>query len=136
MWGGIAGTLPDLDVLVDHGDAVLNMVLHRAHSHALFWTGLAGLVLGVLVARLHGQVPLTLRWCLAMVAALVTHPLLDALTIYGTQLLLPWSDEALGVGSMFIIDPLYTLPLLLGVVVALRRPASGLRWTGIAAPST
>ena len=45
--------------------------------------------------------------------ALVTHALLDAMTIYGTQLLWPLSEEAFGVGSVFIIDPLYTLPLLI-----------------------
>ena len=48
LWGGVAGTLPDLDVLVDHGDAVLNMVLHRGHSHSLLWTSLAGALLGLL----------------------------------------------------------------------------------------
>ena len=33
-WGAVAGTLPDLDVVLDHGDALLNMVLHRAESHS------------------------------------------------------------------------------------------------------
>ena len=37
LWGGVAGLLPDLDVLIDHGDPILNMVLHRAETHALFW---------------------------------------------------------------------------------------------------
>ncbi|MEK9953086.1 MAG: metal-dependent hydrolase, partial [Curvibacter sp.] len=36
-WGTVLGTLPDLDVFIDHGDPLLNMVLHRAESHALFW---------------------------------------------------------------------------------------------------
>lgn len=36
-WGAVAGTLPDLDVWVDYGDPILNMVLHRAETHALFW---------------------------------------------------------------------------------------------------
>ena len=36
-WGAVAGTLPDLDVLIDHGDALLDMVLHRAESHSLFY---------------------------------------------------------------------------------------------------
>lgn len=129
LWGGIAGTLPDLDVLVDHGDAVLNMVLHRGHSHSLLWTSIAGALLGVCAARLHGQWLNWRRWSLAMWLAMATHPLLDAMTVYGTQLLQPFTDEAYGVGSMFIIDPLYTLPLLVGVVLALRRPvAYGLKW--------
>jgi inner membrane protein len=49
----------------------------------------------------------------------VTHPLLDAMTVYGTQLALPFSNHPFGVGSVAIIDPLYTLPLLVGVVWAL-----------------
>lgn len=121
LWGGMAGTLPDLDVLLDHGDAVLNMVLHRGHSHSLLWTALAGALLGLLAARVHGQWPLWRHWSLALLLAMATHPLLDALTVYGTQLLQPFTDEAYGVGSMFIIDPLYTLPLLAGVVLAWRR---------------
>ena len=46
----------------------------------------------------------------------LTHALLDAMTIYGTQLLWPLPVSPVGVGSIFIIDPLYTLPLLAGVV--------------------
>ncbi|MBP6007409.1 MAG: metal-dependent hydrolase [Rhodoferax sp.] len=129
LWGGIAGTLPDLDVLLDHGDAVLNMVLHRGHSHSLLWTSIAGALLGTCAARVHGQWPLWRRWSLAIWLAMATHPLLDAVTVYGTQVLQPFTDEAYGVGSIFVVDPLYTLPLLLGVVLALRRPvAYGLKW--------
>jgi inner membrane protein len=61
--------------------------------------------------------------------ALITHPLLDALTVYGTQLWLPFSDHPVGLGSLFIIDPLVTLPLLVGTGVALARrdPQASLR---------
>lgn len=129
LWGGIAGTLPDLDVLVDHGDALRNMVLHRAETHSLFWLTLAAPVLAALPALLHGERALFRRWWLAMWLALVTHPLLDAMTVYGTQLLLPFTNHPFGVGSIFIIDPLYTLPLLFGLVVGLaRREWRGLPW--------
>jgi inner membrane protein len=129
LWGGFAGTLPDLDVVIDHGDALRNMTLHRGASHALFWLTLAAPVLAALPALLHGQRALFARWWLAMWLVLVTHPLLDAMTVYGTQLLLPFTDHPFGVGSMFIIDPLYTVPLVVGVVAALaRREGRGLRW--------
>ena len=61
--------------------------------------------------------------------ALVTHPLLDAMTVYGTQLGLPFTDHPVGVGSVFIIDPLYTLPLLVGAgwALATRAADRGLR---------
>ena len=118
-WGAVAGTLPDLDVFIDHGDAIANMVLHRAETHSLFWLTLFSLPLAAAIARLHGEWPSWKRWWLAMGLALVTHPLLDAMTVYGTQLALPWSNHPFGVGSIFIIDPLYTLPLLAGTGITL-----------------
>jgi inner membrane protein len=120
-WGAVAGTLPDLDVLIDHGDAVRNMVQHRAETHALFWLTLFSLPFAAAVAWLHGEQALWRRWWLALWLALVTHPLLDAMTVYGTRLALPFSDRPFGVGSVFIIDPLYTLPLLVGLVASLAR---------------
>ena len=116
LWGAVAGTLPDLDVLIDQGDVIRNMVLHRAESHALFWLTLFSLPFAALVARLHGEWGLLRRWWLALWLVLVTHPLLDAMTVYGTQLALPFSNHPFGVGSIFIIDLLYTLPLLVGLI--------------------
>ena len=119
LWGAVAGTLPDLDVLIDHGDAISNMVLHRAETHSLFWLTLFSLPFSVAVAALSRESASWRRWALAMWLALVTHPLLDAMTVYGTQLALPFSNHPYGIGSVFIIDPLYTLPLLIGVGWAL-----------------
>ncbi|MFC3684643.1 metal-dependent hydrolase [Hydrogenophaga luteola] len=129
-WGAVAGTLPDLDVVIDHGDALLNMVLHRAESHALFWLTLFSPLLAWIVSRIHREGPLFRHWWLALWLVLITHPLLDAMTVYGTQLLLPFTNHPFGVGSMFIIDPAYTLPLVVGVIAALRMKdaARGLRW--------
>lgn len=127
LWGGIAGTLPDLDAFIDHGDAVRNMVFHRAHSHGLFWLTLGAPILAWVAQRLSGGRDHFRRWWLAMWLALFTHPLLDTMTVYGTQLAQPFSAYPYGVGSMFIIDPMYTLPLLVGVGVALaRRSYAGL----------
>ena len=127
LWGGIAGTLPDLDVFIEHGDPVRNMTQHRGPSHALFWLTLAAPLLAALPAALHRQREHFRRWWLAMWLALVTHPLLDAMTVYGTRLLLPFSDHPFGVGSVFIIDPLYTVPLLAGLGIALARR----EWRGL-----
>jgi inner membrane protein len=129
LWGAACGTLPDLDALVDHGDPILDMTLHRGDSHSLLWLTLLAPVLAAAAATLHRQWPLFGRWWLALWLALFTHPLLDWMTVYGTQLLRPFSNEPLGLGSIFIIDPLYTLPLLAGVMAALwRRDARGERW--------
>jgi inner membrane protein len=64
------------------------------------------------------------RWLAAILLALLTHPLLDAHTAYGTQLFWPSSAVPASWATMFIIDPLYTLPLLAGMIAILVRPAS------------
>lgn len=70
-----------------------------------------------------------MRWWLALWLVLFTHPLLDAMTVYGTQLLQPFTSFPFAVGSIFIIDPAYTVPLIVGVVAALRlKNARGQRW--------
>ncbi|ORM74918.1 hydrolase [Pantoea wallisii] len=127
--GVVVGTLPDLDVFIDHGDAIRNMTLHRTESHALLLLTLIAPLLGWLVAGATRSRPQWRSWCLAIWLALITHPLLDLTTVYGTQLGLPLTDFPFAIGSMYIIDPLYTLPLLIALAVALwRRDARGLRW--------
>lgn len=125
LWGGVAGLLPDLDVLIDHGDPVLNMIRHRAETHALLLLTLFAFPMAWLVSRVHRQPQLYARWWWAILLALVTHPLLDLMTIYGTQVFQPFTDEAYGLGSIFIVDPVYSLPLLAGVIAALRVKRTG-----------
>lgn len=130
LWGGVAGLLPDLDVLLDHGDPVLNMLRHRAETHALLLVALFAIPFAWMVSGVHKQRALFGWWFAALGLALVTHPLLDLMTIYGTQVFQPFTDEAYGLGSLFIVDPVYSLPLLFGVVAALRikLPERGLRF--------
>jgi len=74
LWGGVAGTLPDLDALIDHGDAILNMVLHRAETHSLLYLTLLAPLMGALVARLHGEQPLWRAWAMAVWLARCSAP--------------------------------------------------------------
>lgn len=120
-WGAIAGTLPDLDVFIDHGNPIHNMVLHRSDTHSLLWLTLFSLPLAALVCQYHKAWPQFRRWWLALWLVLITHPLLDWLTVYGTQLARPFSSYPFAVGSIFIVDPLFTLPLLAGIGWALYR---------------
>lgn len=135
LWGGLAGLLPDLDVLIDHGDDLQNMVHHRGPSHSLLLLTLLAPALAAMVCAIErrssrppGQpVASWRRWTLALWLALFTHPLLDLMTVYGTQLLQPVSDQAFGVGSIFIIDPVYSLPLIGGLLAAAVLRDGGLR---------
>ncbi|MGM8225279.1 metal-dependent hydrolase [Cellvibrio sp. ARAG 10.3] len=130
--GAAFGTLPDLDAFIDHGDPIRNMTFHRAASHSLFYLTLLSPVLAWLTSKLSGGKQDFKHWLAAIWLILITHVLLDFMTIYGTQMALPFTDYPFGVGSIFIIDPLYTLPLLCGIIAALIfYRSSGLRWNAL-----
>ncbi len=132
LMGAVVGTLPDLDVFISHGDPIRNMTFHRTESHALFYLTLVAPFFAWITAKLAREMHLFKCWWLTVWLVLITHPLLDTMTIYGTQLALPFSDYPFGVGSVFVIDPLYTLPLLIGTGIALaRKQLTGLRWNNI-----
>lgn len=124
LWGIGLGTLPDLDVLVQHVDPIDSFVKHRSWSHSLLLTSLAAVPFGLLINRLHkeaGTVPV--RMIVMTFLIFFTHIMLDSMTTYGTQIFWFLSDlipalpqEPIGVGSVSIIDPLYTLPLLVATI--------------------
>ncbi len=121
--GAALGTLPDLDALALlplTDDPVTLMTLHRSVSHSLFGLPLVGWLIWWLFRRYgHGRVAgAPTRWFWAIQLALITHPLLDAFTVYGTQLWWPLQPHPTMWSSVFIIDPAYTLWLLLACVVA------------------
>jgi inner membrane protein len=68
---------------------------------------------------------------IALTLAILSHPLLDFLTPYGTQLLLPFSNARFAVSAMPIIDPVYTITLLLGLLIAARIPRLATRVASI-----
>lgn len=120
LYGAMLGTLPDLDVVIDYGDAVANMTYHRGFSHSLLVTGIVSVLLAWLVRRLRPHPDYSgMRLWLCIWLVLTTHILLDAFTTYGTQLFWPLTTPPVAISSIFIIDPLYTLPLLLAVILGM-----------------
>ena len=129
MWGAVCQTLPDLDTLIPHADPIRSMTFHRTESHSLFYLALASPLIAWMISRLQRSPVPFARWWLVVFLGLILHPLLDLMTIYGTQLGLPFTDYPFGVGSIFIIDPLFSLPVMVGAIVALSwRRERALRW--------
>ncbi len=123
MVGAVLGTVPDLDVLIDYGGAVENFTYHRGFSHSLFVLAPFSVLLWHVLRRWWAPVrDAPKRWLALIGLALLTHPLLDAHTAYGTQLFWPFEVHPTMWATLFIIDPLYTLPLLAGVLIAAARP--------------
>lgn len=120
--GAALGTLPDLDVIPVNlltDDPVARMTWHRSISHSLLVLPfVAWAIWGWFRARGGRVAQSPKRWFWAIQAALLTHPLLDAFTVYGTQLLWPLPVKPVMWSSVFIIDPLYTIWLLIACVWA------------------
>jgi inner membrane protein len=115
--GAMLGTVPDLDVFIDYGDVVRNFTFHRGFSHSLFVLPGVAVALWLLLRQWWAPVRGAPRqWLAGIALALLTHPLLDAHTAYGTQLLWPLAVTPTSWATLFIIDPLYTLPLLAGLI--------------------
>lgn len=121
LWGAALGTLPDLDLLLYPWlDEVQQLYWHRGESHSVFFTVLGSLFLGWILWRLFWRDKMSYaRACSGVFLIFSTHILIDYFTIYGTQLLAPLSRHGFAQGNLFIIDPLFTLPLLLGCALAL-----------------
>jgi len=118
--GGVVATLPDLDSFIPVENAIDNMTYHRGWSHSVIvHTAVAPVLAAGITAllrdgRAHWKAILLTVWL-----CLITHPMLDSLTTYGTQILWPLDiGPPVAFPAVFIIDPLYTSMLLAGVLIA------------------
>lgn len=128
VYGAFAAFLPDLDVLAtpflgDYG----SWKYHRHLSHALWFVPLIGAVLATGLWRFYERKNEKQqgvefgRWLAVMVLAILSHPLLDFCTIYGTQLFAPFSNHRFEISAISIIDPVYSGILCLAMGALLFR---------------
>lgn len=119
LFGALAGTLPDLDVVVRVAGEWAVVEHHRGMTHALPVLALAAPLLALAGRRWFSPGGPTApagasygAWLALSAAVLLTHPLLDLFTSYGTQLWWPLTDRRFAVDAVSIIDPVITLPML------------------------
>ncbi len=142
--GAIIASLPDLDVIAGmSGGRFAEWEHHRGITHSLFFGPMVGPLMGWAIWRFQrwrtAEPPAaddTLRaWMWLSILALLTHPLIDLFTSYGTQLLWPLTTTRFAVDSMPIIDPIYSLALVVALVIGGRkrtRPAVAHDAAGVA----
>lgn len=125
LFGAIGGTIPDLDVYVGnllYGNKIDAMLFHRGFMHSILFSIIAALVLGWLVHLLYNsgkRLNTTTKrdWIGLFFVSLFTHPILDCFTPYGTQLFAPFSNYRVAFNNIAVVDPLYTLPFLMCMIV-------------------
>lgn len=135
--GAFAGAFPDIDAFYGYFDGPFGrLVSHRGITHSLFFGPVVGSLAGWAWWRREqsraspgDDVPALRFWIGLFVVALMSHPLLDWFTTFGTQLLAPFSRARFALDAISIVDPVYTVTLLGGLLLAARarhRPHAGL----------
>ncbi|MCG8673599.1 MAG: metal-dependent hydrolase [Pseudomonadales bacterium] len=122
--GLLAGMAPDLDVLIrSPNDPLLFLEYHRQFTHSLlfipFGSFICALVLHRLIAKKRG-LSFKQSWFYCALGY-STHALLDSCTTYGTQLFWPLTNERYAWNTVSVIDPAFTLPILILLVFATRQ---------------
>lgn len=117
VYGAIAGTIPDLDVFIGNAMGTVEALdFHRGFTHSIAFAVIFSPLLGVLMRKIYASSSATWRdWTLLFFLGFFTHALLDCFTTWGTQLFWPF-DYRIAFKSIFVIDPLYTLPLFICLV--------------------
>lgn len=119
LLGGVIASLPDLDVFYPYATEVSAFTWHRGVTHSLLVLALVAPLICWLLNKTRLTNQGTAReWRLMVFLALLTHPILDAFTVYGTQLLWPIPAPPVTFSTLFIIDPLVTVLLVAGVLGA------------------
>ena len=179
VWGAIAGTIPDLDVISNAFMSPIDaLAFHRGPTHSALYLTILALLLGWLVPWFYRQnwskTFAIVAWCMLILSiaggisllgdwniikgivsliillgggfllkrqyqrptyekptatigqwqwmfflALVTHPILDCFTTYGTQILLPFSSQRVAFNNIAVADPLYTIPFITCLIIAM-----------------
>ena len=130
--GFLAGMIPDLDVLISSStDPILSLEYHRQFTHSLFFIPFGSLIFSILIFPLFKS-SLSLKTVyFASFLGYATHGLLDACTSYGTQLFWPFSNERVSWNNISIVDPLFTIPVLILLVTAIKTKKKIFNFFGI-----
>ena len=121
LLGFLSGMAPDLDILIrSNTDPLLSLEYHRQFTHSLIFIPFGGLICALFLFVVFKKIsPFNFKktW-LYCTLGYGSHGLIDACTSYGTLLFWPFSDIRIAWNNISIIDPLFTLPLILLIVIA------------------
>lgn len=125
LFGAIGGTIPDLDVFIGrflYSNEIQIMAFHRGFMHAILFAVLGCFLFGWSTYKLYNfgnrkNTTVLKDWVWLFFLSLFTHSFLDCFTPYGTQLFVPFSNYRVAFNTISVVDPLYTVPFLLCLII-------------------
>ena len=120
--GALSGMAPDLDVLIySSKDPLLFLEFHRQFTHSLFFIPIGALICSLVFYPFTKNKLVFTQVYVFSFMGYATHGLLDACTSYGTQLFWPITDQRFSWNVVSIVDPLFTIPILMGILFSVYR---------------
>ena len=120
--GFLSGVAPDIDIFIrSEQDPLLFLEFHRQFTHSLIFIPIGGIICASFFycfSRIRTYISFKEVWFFSTVGY-GTHGLLDACTSYGTLLFWPFSYERISWNNISIIDPFFTIPLIIFVILGL-----------------
>jgi inner membrane protein len=119
LYGALAGNIPDIDVfgLFFLSDSQ-QLLFHRGITHSLFFVVIVSFLLGFFFKKWNKDN--WTQWTGLFFIAMLSHLILDSLTCYGMGLFEPFSHYRISFNTIFVVDPFYTLPLLVCMILSFR----------------
>ncbi|WP_299888315.1 metal-dependent hydrolase [uncultured Lacinutrix sp.] len=125
LFGTIGGTIPDLDVFLGallYNNEIDAMLFHRGFMHSILFSIIGTFLFGFLAYKLYNtgkrfNTTALIDWIQLFFWSLLTHPILDCFTPYGTQLFAPFSNYRVAFNNIAVADPMYTAPFLICMLV-------------------
>ena len=118
LWGAIAGSFPDIDAaFAPFYDSVVDeLVYHRGFTHSIIFSLVISALAGIGLYKINSKTPVSaFMWGGMFFINMIVHILLDCFTTWGTQIFWP-HPARIEIKNIFVIDPLFTLPLLITVI--------------------
>ena len=114
-----AGMAPDLDILINSDtNPLLSIQYHRHFTHSFFFIPFGALLVSAFYYLFLKNKFTFNRIYLISFSAYATHGLLDACTSYGTLLYWPFSNERIAWNLISVVDPIFTITLILFLVLS------------------
>lgn len=116
----LGAVLPDIDNFVGYSNPEFYLIHHRGITHSILGGFLLSIIFGFLI-KLFFKKTLFKKTVLIIYLLVLTHIFLDLVTSYGTQIFLPFTDRRFTLECVFIIDPFFTILLLVLFFVSAKR---------------
>ncbi len=118
LLGALANNLPDIDVITAFWTSETQaLLLHRGITHSIFFAVIFSPILAFIFKNIFKKYLVSFnQWLLLFGSGLFIHIFIDGLTTYGTGWFEPFNHSRVSLNTIFILDPLFSLPVLIATI--------------------